>query len=137
VIATEIKLKGFWENIPAKNRLENEIHDLIVSKEKKEAENRVEISFEGSMDTLSQVPLSLKLIGKTVDYAIDELEKYIDKAYRAGMPMVRIVHGYGTGRLQNAVVQFLKRNPLVEAARRGDRTEGGGGVTIAELRQRQ
>ncbi len=78
-------------------------------------------------------PLRLNLIGRTADVATDELQKYLDHAFRARIPIVTIVHGFGTGRLQDAVVRALKKHPFVSRIRPGNPAEGGGGVTIVEL----
>ena len=79
--------------------------------------------------------LELSLRGLTVDEALPRLEKYLDDAYLAGYPKVRIVHGKGTGTLRRMVRQELKGHPLVASFRPGDRYEGGDGVTVAELAQ--
>jgi len=79
-------------------------------------------------------PLRLMLIGKRVDEAMDVLELYLDRVARVRLPEVTIVHGFGTGRLQDAVVKFLKKSPYVSRARRGTDAEGGGGVTVVEMK---
>ena len=76
----------------------------------------------------------INLIGKTVDEAISELDKYLDDAYLAHLPQVRIVHGRGTGALKNAVHQHLKRLKYVSSYRLGAFGEGDTGVTIAEFK---
>ncbi len=76
----------------------------------------------------------INLIGKTVDEAISELDKYLDDAYLAHLPQVRIVHGRGTGALKNAVHQHLKRLKYVKSFRLGAFGEGDTGVTIAEFK---
>lgn len=81
-------------------------------------------------------PLRLNLIGKTRENALDELERYMDQVIRSGLPQVTIIHGFGTGTLQNAVVKFLKKTPQVVRARSGEPVEGGGGVTVVELKAR-
>lgn len=79
------------------------------------------------------VPTELNLIGKTVDEAIPLLDKYLDDAYLAHMPSVRIVHGKGTGALRNAVHNHLKRMKYVKSYRLGEFGEGDAGVTIVEF----
>ncbi len=73
------------------------------------------------------------LRGMTVEDALETLERYLEQAYLAGLPWVRIVHGKGTGRLREAVRAFLKSHPLVLRFRPGEPQEGGEGVTIAWL----
>ena len=72
--------------------------------------------------------------GKTVDEAIAALDKYLDDAYLAHMPSVRVVHGKGTGALRNAVHGHLKRLKYVKSYRLGEFGEGDAGVTIVEFK---
>jgi len=81
----------------------------------------------------STVSTEINLIGMTVDEALANLDKYLDDAYLAHVPSVRIVHGKGTGALRNAVHQYLKRNKYVKSYRLGTFGEGEAGVTIAEF----
>jgi DNA mismatch repair protein MutS2 len=77
--------------------------------------------------------IELLLLGKRVEEMLPELESYLDQAYLAGLPWVRIVHGKGTGRLRQAVWQALKENAHVTGQRLGEPGEGGEGVTFATL----
>ena len=77
--------------------------------------------------------VELDLRGQRVDESTPRLDKYLDDAFLAGMPFVRIVHGKGTGALRQAVRQQLKGHPLVKSHRSGERGEGGSGVTVAYL----
>jgi DNA mismatch repair protein MutS2 len=79
------------------------------------------------------VSLELHLRGLRVDEALPRVEKYLDDAYRAQAPFVRIVHGKGTGALRKAVRQFLQSYPLVESFRSGAEGEGDTGVTVVKL----
>ncbi|QNM04690.1 endonuclease MutS2 [Qiania dongpingensis] len=85
------------------------------------------------MSKSSSVSPEINLIGKTTDEAIPELDKYIDDAYLAHLPQVRVIHGRGTGALKNAVHQFLRRCRHVSSYRLGDFGEGGTGVTIVQF----
>ena len=76
----------------------------------------------------------LLLVGNTVDQAIDRLEKFLDESLLSEQRTVRLIHGFGTGRLKEAVVDFLHKHPLVTNVRTASPQEGGGGVTIAELK---
>lgn len=80
------------------------------------------------------VPTEINLLGKRVDEAIAELDKYLDDAYLAHLPSVRIVHGKGTGALRSAVQNLLKKNKSVKSYRLGEHGEGDAGVTIAEFK---
>jgi DNA mismatch repair protein MutS2 len=76
----------------------------------------------------------LLLVGNTVDQALDRLEKFLDESLLGEQRTVRLIHGFGTGRLKEAVVEFLHKHPLVTQVRPATPQEGGGGVTIAELK---
>lgn len=83
----------------------------------------------------AKVPPSseLILIGQRVDEALREVERAVNDAMVAGRGAIRIVHGYGTGRLGAAVKEFLSEHPGVASHRPGDAQEGGNAVTIAQL----
>jgi DNA mismatch repair protein MutS2 len=76
----------------------------------------------------------LLLVGSTVDQALDRLEKFLDESLLGEQRSVRVIHGFGTGRLKEAVVEYLHKHPLVTDVRTASPQEGGGGVTIAELK---
>ncbi|MDH5363686.1 MAG: Smr/MutS family protein [Dehalococcoidia bacterium] len=69
----------------------------------------------------------------TVDEALFRLDQYLNDAFMAALPSVRIVHGKGTGTLRQAVHEVLAKHPLVKSFRPGDYGEGDYGVTIVEL----
>ena len=77
--------------------------------------------------------MELDLRGRRVEDALPELDKYIDSAYLAGLPFVRIIHGKGTGTLRQVVREALAQHPLVASYKAGEREEGGEGVTVAQL----
>lgn len=80
------------------------------------------------------VSTEINLLGKTVDEALSELDKYLDDAYLAHLPSVRVVHGKGTGALRNAVHNHLKRLKYVKEFRLGEYGEGDAGVTIVTFK---
>ena len=86
------------------------------------------------MSKSAAVSTEINLIGMTVDEAIAHLDKYLDDAYLAHVPNVRIVHGKGTGALRTAVHQYMKRCKHVKTFRLGTFGEGDAGVTIAEFK---
>ncbi len=79
-------------------------------------------------------PTEINVIGRTVDQATSEVEKFLDRAFLAGLPRVRIVHGSGMGILRKALRQFLKDHPHVAAVAEPPQNEGGAGATVVELR---
>jgi DNA mismatch repair protein MutS2 len=77
--------------------------------------------------------IEISLRGKLVEDGLDELDKYLEKAYSAGLPFVRVVHGKGTGKMREAVRAALKDSPYVKSFEEARENEGGAGVTIAKL----
>ena len=77
--------------------------------------------------------LELNLRGQTTEEALPRLDKYLNDAYLAGLPQVRIIHGKGTGVLRRVVRDFVTNHPLVADWRPGDQYEGGEGATVVEL----
>ena len=86
------------------------------------------------MNKSASVSAEINLLGKTVDEAISELDKYLDDAYIAHLPSVRIVHGKGTGALRKGVHNYLRRQKRVKSYRLGEFGEGDAGVTIVEFK---
>ncbi len=79
--------------------------------------------------------MEINLIGRTVDEATEELERYLDRAFLAGLPRVRVIHGHGAGILRRGVRDFLKSHPHVATFAEAPQNEGGQGATVVELRQ--
>ena len=86
------------------------------------------------MNKSMSVSPEINLLGKTVDEAIAELDKYLDDAYLSHLSPVRIVHGKGTGALRNGIHNYLKRQKHVKSYRLGAFGEGDAGVTIVEFK---
>ena len=83
---------------------------------------------------IANAPTEINVIGRTVDEATSEVEKFVDRAFLAGMPRVRIVHGSGMGILRKALRQYLQKHPHVESVAEPPSNEGGGGATLVELK---
>ncbi len=77
--------------------------------------------------------LEYDMRGQMVEEGLAGLERYLDAAYLAGLPWVRIIHGKGTGKLRQAVREFLRANPAVTSLESGKEGEGGDGVTVVKL----
>ena len=77
--------------------------------------------------------MELDIRGKRVEEALEILDRYVDAAYTTGLPFGRIIHGKGTGRLRQAVRQFLREHSLVSKVTQGGNNEGGAGVTVIHM----
>jgi DNA mismatch repair protein MutS2 len=82
----------------------------------------------------ANVPTEINVIGRNVDEATAEVEKFLDRAFLAGLPRIRVVHGSGMGILRKALRQFLQKHPHVVSVAEPPQNEGGGGATVVELR---
>jgi len=76
----------------------------------------------------------LNVIGCTVDEAIARAERFLDESLLGDQRTVRLIHGYGTGQLKRAIAGFLQRHPLVASFAAAPQAQGGGGVTVVELK---
>jgi len=95
------------------------------------AAGRVDIHVQLRDDT----PSDLNVIGCTVDEALSRTEKFLDDTLLTDMRTVRVIHGYGTGQLRRALAEFLQRHPLVARFAAAPPEQGGGGVTVVELKE--
>jgi DNA mismatch repair protein MutS2 len=82
----------------------------------------------------ANVPSEINVIGRTVDEATSEVEKFVDRAFLAGLSRIRVVHGSGMGILRKALRQYLQKHPHVVSVTEPPQNEGGGGATVVELR---
>jgi DNA mismatch repair protein MutS2 len=80
------------------------------------------------------VPSEINVIGRTVDEATSEVEKFVDRAFLAGLARIRVVHGSGMGILRKALRQYLQKHPHVVSVAEPPQNEGGGGATVVELK---
>ena len=112
------------------------LDDLVLLEEETvSTSGRMQRTNSGKLKMSKSYSISteINLLGKTVDEAISELDKYLDDACLAHLPSVRIVHGKGTGALRKAVHDYLRRCKYVKNYRLGEYGEGDAGVTIAEF----
>lgn len=117
-------------------RTEANVKDLVYAEEDSLPANSLKRSGAGSLKMSKSLSVSteINLLGKTTDEALAELDKYLDDAYLAHLPSVRVVHGKGTGALRNAVQNYLKRQKYVKEFRLGEYGEGDAGVTIVTFK---
>lgn len=139
-------LKGTVSSLPDKNgrlfvqcgiiRSQVSLNDLVLLEEETVRTDKMQRSSSGrlKMSKSYSVSTEINLLGKTIDEALSELDKYLDDAYLAHLPSVRIVHGKGTGALRKAVQNYLRKNKTVKNFRLGEFGEGDAGVTIAEFK---
>jgi DNA mismatch repair protein MutS2 len=103
------------------------------SAKKRPAETQSSGSSRSSSILSASPGMELDLRGQRAEDALDMLERYLEKAYMAGLPFVRIIHGKGTGKLRQEVRAALKGHPQVASFEEGGPKEGGEGVTVAKL----
>ena len=117
-------------------RTQTNINDLILIDDSGTSAPAMQKTNTGKirMSKSFSISTEINLLGKTVDEAISELDKYLDDAYLAHLPSVRVVHGKGTGALRNAVHGHLKRLKYVKEYRLGEYGEGDAGVTIVTFK---
>jgi DNA mismatch repair protein MutS2 len=115
-------------------RIRVELYDLeLVAGQIQEKEKRDDLRDAAASFTVSSPGVELSLRGMTVDEALEKLDGYLDRAFVAGLPYVRIVHGKGTGKLRDAVRRELRGHPHIQRFEAGGVSEGGDGVTVAFL----
>ncbi len=117
-------------------RTQANINDLVYVEEASVSAPSLQRTNTGKLKMSKSMSVSteINLLGKTTDEAIAELDKYLDDAYIAHLPSVRVVHGKGTGALRNAVHSHLKRLKYVKEYRLGEYGEGDAGVTIVTFK---
>lgn len=139
-------LKGTVSSLPDKNgrlfvqcgiiRSQVALNDLVLVEEETVSAAKMQRSSSGRLKMSKSYSVSpeINLLGRTVDEALSELDKYLDDAYLAHLSSVRIVHGKGTGALRKAVQNYLRKNKTIKSFRQGEFGEGDAGVTIAEFK---
>ncbi len=139
-------LKGTVSSLPDKSgnlfvqcgiiRSKVSLNDLVLIEEETISTGKMQRSSSGKlkMSKAYSISTEINLLGRTVDEALSELDKYLDDAYLAHLPSVRVVHGKGTGALRSAVHNYLRKNRVVKSYRLGEFGEGDAGVTIVEFK---
>ena len=117
-------------------RMQTNVNDLVPVKEETITAPALQRTNTGKLKMSKSFSVSseINLLGCTVDEAIAKLDKYLDDAYLAHLPSVRVVHGKGTGALRSAVQSHLKRLKYVKEYRLGEYGEGNAGVTIVTFK---
>jgi DNA mismatch repair protein MutS2 len=112
-------------------RLRAAVRDLrVIGGGSAAAKVRVNVDLQPREGSLSEI----NVIGCTVDEALTRLEKFLDESTVTDQQVLRIIHGHGTGQLRRAVAGFLKEHPLVARFETAKMDQGGGGVTVVELK---
>jgi DNA mismatch repair protein MutS2 len=112
-------------------RLRAALGDLrVIGGASPSAKVKVNIDLQPRAGSLSEI----NVIGCTVDEALSRLEKFLDESTVTDQQVLRIIHGHGTGQLRRAVAGFLKEHPLVARFETAKMDQGGGGVTVVELK---
>ncbi len=114
-------------------RVRARLSELVRKSGEQTIDNRPQTAVNRPLSTVSSPGLELNLRGKLVDDGLDELEKYLERAYSAGLLFVRIVHGKGTGKMRDAVRNALKSSAYIASFEEPKDTEGGAGVTVAKM----
>ena len=94
---------------------------------------RVSVNVE--LQPRETTPSDLNVIGCTVDEALARAERFLDESLLTDQRVVRLIHGYGTGQLKRALSGFLQQHPLVASFALAPPEQGGGGVTVVELKE--
>jgi len=100
-----------------------------------EPKQRGSVKVSVQLQPRDAVPADLNVIGCTVDEALTRAEKFLDEALVAEQRTLRVIHGYGTGQLRRAIAEFLRSHPLVASFGSAPDGQGGGGVTVVELKE--
>jgi DNA mismatch repair protein MutS2 len=125
----EVQLGRFRASV---KRNQVELHERVAKAETPQGDEKTETSGVPTL-TADSPGLELDLRGQTRVEALHHLDLYLDSAYLAGLPWVRIIHGKGTGALRAAVRDLLREHSLVASSEPGKEGEGGDGVTVVKL----
>jgi DNA mismatch repair protein MutS2 len=122
-------------------RLRARVGDLRVltrsaraAAQKAAAPSRVNVSVQ-LQSRVDSVVTDLNLIGCTVEEALARTDRFLDQMVLGDRREARIIHGYGTGQLRRALAEYLRNHPLVARHEQAPPEQGGGGVTVVELKE--
>jgi DNA mismatch repair protein MutS2 len=132
VQAGSLRLRVRLEELKRKDEELLAVGDQPLAK-KRSPEPQSSITNRQSSILAASPGMELDLRGQRAEDALDMLDRYLEKAYMAGLPFVRIIHGKGTGKLRQEVRAALKNHPQVASFEEGGPKEGGEGVTVAKL----
>ncbi len=125
--AAEVEVQGKHLRVPA--------GELRVLPAIGTAAGASRVNVRVNVQSRDEAPTDLNVIGCTVDEAIARAEKFLDDTLLTDQRVVRVIHGYGTGQLRRALSEFLLRHPLVASFSSAPAEQGGGGVTVVELKE--
>jgi len=114
-------------------RMRASVHDLRVVGAAPAGSARINVHVE--LQPREGMPTDLNVIGCTVDEAIARAQRFLDESLLTDLRVVRLIHGYGTGQLKRALTGFLQQHPLVARFAAAPPEQGGGGVTVVELKE--
>ena len=125
--AAEVDVRG--------KRLRARIDDLRVIAPAPAVPAPAKVRVTVEMQSRDHIGSELNVIGSTADEALSRVERYLDEVMVAELRSVRIIHGYGTGQLRRSVAEFLRAHPFVSSFGPAPDNQGGGGVTVVELKE--
>ena len=114
-------------------RMRASVRDLRVVGAAPAGSARINVHVE--LQPREGMPTDLNVIGCTVDEAIARAQRFLDESLLTDLRVVRLIHGYGTGQLKRALTGFLQQHPLVARFAAAPPEQGGGGVTVVELKE--
>ncbi len=123
-----------WAEIDVRGkRMRATVSDLrVLSSSRPQAPAPVKVHV--ALQPRDATPSDLNVIGLTVDEALTRAERFLDESLLTDQRTLRFIHGYGTGQLKRALADFLQRHPLVSTFAAAPPEQGGGGVTVVELK---
>ena len=133
---TVVTLHGNQAEIDVRGkRIRSRVDELRVLAGAPAAPARGTVSVHVEMQPRDTLPTDLNLIGCRVEEALERAERFLDESMLADQHTVRLIHGYGEGRLRRAIAEWLRTHPLVAHYQTAPPEQGGGGVTIVELKE--